>query len=201
MKVPRSFYFSADTAQKIASKKSTAVVYLYDNLRGPCAVGFFGKADKPAFQYRYANAAKRMASVVGWIKSMDEITERKAAALTTKKLVRALPQQFLKVGDVLSSSWGYDQTNVNYYQVTALPGKWMVEIREIGCESQDTGFMSGKCAPMVDSFLDNSKPLRRVVNEYGGIKVTSCQYASKVDQVKVAGVAVGYKPTNWSAYA
>ena len=128
MKVPRSFYFSADTAQKIASKKSTAVVYLYDNLRGPCAVGFFGKADKPAFQYRYANAAKRMASVVGWIKSMDEITERKAAALTTKKLVRALPQQFLKVGDVLSSSWGYDQTNIDFYYVVRTTEKsaWIV---------------------------------------------------------------------------
>ena len=34
----------------------------------------------------------------------------------------------LKVGDYLESSWGYDQTNVDFYKVVALVGKTMVSI-------------------------------------------------------------------------
>ena len=34
----------------------------------------------------------------------------------------------LKVGDYLYESWGYDQTNVNFYKVVALAGKTSVKI-------------------------------------------------------------------------
>lgn len=34
----------------------------------------------------------------------------------------------LKVGDYLECSWGYDQTNIDYYKVVALVGKTMVSI-------------------------------------------------------------------------
>jgi hypothetical protein len=34
----------------------------------------------------------------------------------------------VKVGDIFYSSWGYDQTNIDYYMVTKLIGKTMVEI-------------------------------------------------------------------------
>ena len=37
----------------------------------------------------------------------------------------------LQVGDILKSSWGYDQTNIDYYEVTRLAGKTMVEFRPI----------------------------------------------------------------------
>jgi hypothetical protein len=36
------------------------------------------------------------------------------------------------VGDILYTSWGYDQTNVNFYQVVGVPSPAMVVIREIG---------------------------------------------------------------------
>jgi len=40
-------------------------------------------------------------------------------------------QHTFKEGDILVTSWGYDQTNVDFYQVTNVIGK-AVEIREIG---------------------------------------------------------------------
>jgi hypothetical protein len=36
------------------------------------------------------------------------------------------------VGDILYTSWGYDQTNVNFYQVVGVPSPAMVIVREIG---------------------------------------------------------------------
>lgn len=37
----------------------------------------------------------------------------------------------LVVGDVLFLSWGYEQINVDYYQVMWVVGYWLVEIRKI----------------------------------------------------------------------
>lgn len=37
----------------------------------------------------------------------------------------------VKVGDLFSASWGYDQTNVNFFQVIALAGAESVRVREV----------------------------------------------------------------------
>src|SRR5207245_2848035 len=62
----------------------------------------------------------------------------------------------LKVGDILSTCWGYDQTNVEFYAVTRVSGRrtW---IREIAADYEQTGFMSGKTWP--------SMPIRFVGEE------------------------------------
>jgi hypothetical protein len=37
----------------------------------------------------------------------------------------------VSVGDVFVSSWGYEQTNVTFYQVLSVHGKKTVTVREI----------------------------------------------------------------------
>ncbi len=37
----------------------------------------------------------------------------------------------VKVGDLFSASWGYDQTNVDFFQVVALVGETSVRVREV----------------------------------------------------------------------
>ena len=38
---------------------------------------------------------------------------------------------FVSLGDIFYSSWGYDQTNIDFYEVVAIkPGSLMIEIRE-----------------------------------------------------------------------
>ncbi|MHO45241.1 hypothetical protein D9E76_24655 [Escherichia coli] len=37
----------------------------------------------------------------------------------------------VSVGDVFVSSWGYEQTNVNFYQVISVHGKKTVTVQEI----------------------------------------------------------------------
>ena len=53
----------------------------------------------------------------------------------------------LQVGHILYTSWGYDQTNVDYYQVTALKGETMVIVQKLEQSCPETGFMSGKALP------------------------------------------------------
>jgi hypothetical protein len=51
-----------------------------------------------------------------------------------------------KVNDILYSSWGYEQTNIDFYIVTKVLGK-SVKIRELGSNTVGTGFMSGETTP------------------------------------------------------
>ena len=77
----------------------------------------------------------------------------------------------VKVGDIFINSWGYDQTNVNYYQVTKRL-KSSVKIRGIGKKSVgDSDVM-----PVKGSFTGKEE-MRRILPR-GGIK-TEYGWASK----------------------
>jgi hypothetical protein len=64
----------------------------------------------------------------------------------------------VKIGQIFSMSWGYDQTNVNYFQVVSVTAKG-VYVREIGaCSVPGTqGFMCEEVKPAKDRFLDRSQ--------------------------------------------
>lgn len=49
----------------------------------------------------------------------------------------------VKVGDIFSASWGYEQTNNNFFQVIALSGKQSVRVREVHPEIIDCDPVSG----------------------------------------------------------
>ncbi|HCB5058448.1 TPA: hypothetical protein M0F96_004014 [Salmonella enterica subsp. enterica serovar Paratyphi C] len=44
----------------------------------------------------------------------------------------------VSVGDIFVASWGYEQTNVSFYQVISLHGKTTVTVREICANTQHT---------------------------------------------------------------
>lgn len=63
----------------------------------------------------------------------------------------------VKVGDIFEMSWGYDQTNINFFQVTRLTPKG-VYVREIGSAGAGgEGFMCQDVVAVKDSFKDNSQ--------------------------------------------
>ncbi len=64
----------------------------------------------------------------------------------------------VKVGDIFNMSWGYDQTNNNFFQVTRVSDKG-VWVREIGCKgvAGTQGFMCQNVVPVKDNFLDRSQ--------------------------------------------
>lgn len=133
----------------------------------------FGTADA-----RDKYVADLAINVASWNKMM---ADRKAARINFINPA--------KVGDILCSSWGYDQTNVNYYQVTKVIGK-MVEVREIGCTSLQGSMyshgMADEVIPAKNNFLADGKPLKKLVRgssykDYS-IKIASYANAYKVGE-------------------
>lgn len=186
-------------AVKVASKKSSAVAYLSVSMIGrPCAVGFYGKADKPAFNYSFRSVEKRNKWVADWLVKMDDVAAYKAKQVADKAAKLAQPHG-LKVDDVLVCSWGYDQTNIDYYQVIELVGKRSVKIREISCERVETHFMQGKSVPAVGKFVGEA--MLKKVDENDRVRIASYASASKLEQVVIDGKPCGYRPSHWTAYA
>ncbi len=50
------------------------------------------------------------------------------------------------VGSILYSSWGYDQTNIDFYLVVARKGDW-VTLQPMNKTKTYNGHMSGTCVP------------------------------------------------------
>lgn len=160
------------------------------------AIVFRGSAGKCEWYYRFRDEASRSERIRMFFKSIEEWKARKAK----DKAERAAAPRGMDVGDVLRSTWGYDQTNVDYYEVTKLVGnKNMVEIRPICAESkEDVGWMRGTCVPVPGKY--KGEPMLKVARN-GSVSLTSYSSASKIKPIaEVAGKRL-YATDNWTAYA
>jgi len=138
-------------------------------------------------------------------KKIDQTIEGLNASIAAKMERKAIRTQKadVSVGDVFKASWGYDQTNIDYYQVVAVIGK-MVEVCKIGSEGQDDCFMSGMCVPTINNFV--GKPFKKLAQTcaYGGearIKINSCCDAYKIKPVAMIDNKAVYEASRYSYYA
>jgi hypothetical protein len=93
-------------------------------------------------------------------KKMERIAEKaEEARLREEAKKQGNPY---KVDDLLYDSWGYDQTNIDFYQVVEVKG-WKVILRRIGSEHTRSGDMSGDKKPAPNSFLTNHDPIEKIV--------------------------------------
>ena len=73
------------------------------------------------------------------------------------------PVPTVKVGDIFVSSWGYDQTNIDFYKVLSVKNKTAV-LTEIGQKRNYTGHMNGECVP--DPTVVGRKLLTKRIQSY-----------------------------------
>lgn len=118
---------------------------------------------------------------------VEEMNSKQARKDAKKNVVNPY-----KVGDIFYSSWGYEQTNVEFYQVVEVKGKNII-VREIAQNRMETGFMSGNCSPIKDKFLNKETTTKRV---------SAYINSGNQPQVYVKGLHLyDGKPKYWSAYA
>lgn len=100
-------------------------------------------------------------------------------------------QAKVNVGDIFYSSWGYDQTNVDFYQVVAMTEK-TVQLREIKAEMVEGDGWSGKKIGKKDTFIGD--PIRKKIQEASGrpcFRIASFAFAYPWDG----------KPKEFTSYA
>jgi hypothetical protein len=84
-----------------------------------------------------------------------------------------------QVGAILACSWGYDQTNVDFYRIT-LRTKAFVEFERLESQVTENQFMSGKCVPVdkVQVDRDGKPQTRRCKLRFTEGKPTGCKLES-----------------------
>ena len=178
MALSREFYIPQG-ATKIAAKDLPVVFYTYEEPKNSniaiAAMCFIGKQSKPAWHYAFSTYERMEKYIADQIESVRLSQERKA-----KEKAERLKPHSLKVGDIMVDSWGYDQTNVDFYKVKRLVGKSMVELIGIRSAHVDDSYeahgMACKVIPLPDH--EYGEPFKKKANSRNRISMTS--YSSAV---------------------
>lgn len=70
-----------------------------------------------------------------------------------KNMANPYVENDYQIGEILCCTWGYDQTNVDFYQVVGKTAK-TIKVREIEKTVREFGFMCGYSVPIRDAFVD-----------------------------------------------
>lgn len=175
-------------------------VYYKDLPNQICGLCFVGRAVKPTWRYRFRNEEQRLAEVT----KTFEWVNRRAKQKAEKKAELASIKHDVKVGDVFKSSWGYDQTNIDFYEVIAVSGK-SVTVCAIGQISEGNGcYLQGVCVPATGTFI--GKPFKKLIQYHSAtsgphIKVCSHRHAWRIEPVAVIEGVKIFEQSTWTAYA
>lgn len=83
--------------------------------------------------YRFSTSEAREAYLSSWrLKQQEKVNVRSSKKAMKEDLLKTFIHSY-KVGDILHSSWGYDQTNVEWFQIVEVKPR-SICIRQIGAK-------------------------------------------------------------------
>ncbi len=113
---------------KLYKQESTITVLINDSKDMPIAIAFNGKASKPIWHYKFSN----MDDLDSYVNKSIENAKAREQSKADRKAQRKLTSEHdIKVGDIFYTSWGYDQTNTEFYEVVNVRGS-RIDLKEIG---------------------------------------------------------------------
>ena len=174
----------------LTPKDTDLEIYVWENDKFYAAC-FAGKSNKPLWYYHFRNESKRRDYI-------DKTIEQRLKRIEEKEKRRRERLDFqhdFEKGDILYSTWGYDQTNVDFYQVTDVRGK-MVVIREIEQKVVGSHPPQDSVVPVKNKFIGPPKR-KKVLKGYSGdqsgyVKINSFAFAYKWDGRPIYQTSLGW---------
>lgn len=175
--MPRSSYLRPECREQepLRPEGTDLEIWLWEEGGHPYGIAFQGKSNKPLWHYRFTSEERRTEQVRATTETRREVLARKAA----DKAAKAAFKHDLKVGDIFTSSWGYDQTNVDFYEVTEVPSGKSVKLRPVGKTSVNESGRYDYVVPVPGSYCGDEFAKR--VDTNGSVRISSYARASKWD--------------------
>lgn len=122
-----------------------------------------GKASRPYAHYSFSSSERRAKYIDEQKQSDRASVEFKAKMKAVQAEEKAKGAQLFEVGTLLAYSWGYDQTNVDFYQVVEKKGM-TVKIRPIAgrTKKNSEGFDCNRVMPVKDAFIGEEVITKRI---------------------------------------
>jgi len=185
----RDFYIPSN-ATTVSPEGVNAVAYYYDlDSSTPAAIIFIGKSKKPSKHLCFRTEERREEWTQDIFENVKANTEAKEARAAKDKAAKAEAADTVQVGDVFSSSWGYDQTNVDFYKCVAKRGQ-MLDVIKVGSLVDHSDQGSDYLLP--DVACEIGEVMTKRVNQHGGFKVESFANAYPFDGKPEYQTAWGY---------
>ena len=152
-----------------------ALQIFYFNVGGlPGLVVFKGRRGKSEILSKYLNEYQR-SRAVDRLKE-KEIQEAESAAEAAKRAAEI--SKIYQPGAILVSTWGYEQTNVDFYQVIERRGDFVTLIEISGEPCYDESFNDRGNVTVIQPALPEGQPFRRKITKYGSLRIESYKGAS-----------------------
>lgn len=127
---------------------------------------YTGKRSKPDLYKSYTSPEQANKWVQVKIKRESDHLEWKKAEREKDAAKKAENIAGIKIGDIYYTSWGYDQTNLDFYKVLRRVGKASVEVIKIGSKlDKATSSMAGRYKP--DPTKEFGSPMKVRVTRSG----------------------------------
>lgn len=141
------------------------------------------KFPKPEFHYRFRSKESLIERVNEFLDRRLEIKKLNEERKEAKRKAKKEMKHDFKEGMILYDSWGWEQTNIDFYQVTKVLPK-SLEIRRIAskyAENQPSGYssMSAFVVPVLNGFLSEYKPEKKPIQVLLNYKGELSQYYIK----------------------
>lgn len=118
---------------------------------------------KPLFHIRFRSFARLIEFSSEWISNREAIKASEDKKKAIKKEALKNMVHGYKVGDVVYDSWGWEQTNIDFYQIVEVGAK-SVKIRRLCAQyatnqEKNTSSMAAYVVPCKDQFLGGDHPV------------------------------------------
>lgn len=116
------------------------------------AIAYMGKSKNHSWHYNFKSEERMNEYIKKYIDERKLMENNKKLRKEEQKKRNASVS--VEVGQIFHYSWGYEQTNCEFFQVVAVKGK-TATLRAIGAKvvKGSSGFMSCRLSPIKDSFL------------------------------------------------
>jgi hypothetical protein len=132
-------------------------IEVYYNVEHFTAIFYAGKSSKSWWYNKFMTLEDMLKRIYSTI---DKIIEREQEKIDKANRQREAMKKFeakdfFKVGDIVRNSWGWEQTNIDYFQVTEVLGK-KIRVSEIRAEIVEAvGSMSANVKALRDCFVND----------------------------------------------
>jgi hypothetical protein len=195
----REFYLPKEVRGKepVDAQGTDLSIWTYEaaeTAKGPrfLAIAFQGKQSKPLWHVSFRTEDARDKQIQQTIDSR----KKSLAFKEQDKKDRSFDslKTPVKPGDLFYSSWGYDQTNIEYFQVVEVKGKYAI-LREVAQKTKGDagGPQAEMVVPVPDKFI--GQPERHLIQVYKGephFTLDSVRSASPWDGRPHSQTAFGY---------
>ena len=137
---------------------------------------------KTEFAYRYGSIERMIGHIEQFLVDLDRAEQWKQDRKIARAAAKAAALESVKEGDIYVASWGWEQTNIDAYQVVAKKGA-TVTLREIAVASVEgsEGFMSDRVVPVKDAFIGDAFK-KRITGSY--ITIDDVRHAGPAEEGK-----------------